>query len=186
MEIASLIINGFKTIIGAIYPPLKKKFFDQPKLYIRVTGSGYSFRPEFAKVDLYQHPDEMLNRMQIVYATWRRQLTILNNSEHASYNIKLLTQLDQKYFLLEPEIDNLKPLLSNSELSYSLKISDTFERREREAQSDYPAPKHITNLKLILEYTNVKGTKFFTAFDNTLPEEERNKFYRKRQTFGIL
>ena len=75
MEIASLVLNGVKAIVGAIYPPLKKKFFDQPNIYIRLTGTGSSFRPEFANVDLYQHPENILNRLQIVYATWRRQLT---------------------------------------------------------------------------------------------------------------
>ena len=179
MEIASLIINGLKTIVGAIYPPLKKKFFDQPKIYIRLTGSGSSFRPEFANVDLYQHPENMLNRLQIVYASWRRQLTFLNNSEHVAYNLKLMTQLDKKYFAIEPDIDNFKPLLTNSETSYSFKFSDTFERKEREAQSDYPTPKEITNLKLTLEYTNVKGTKFYTTFDNSLDEQHKNKFVKK-------
>lgn len=179
MEIISLVINLLKTIVGAIYPPVKKKFFDQPKIYIRLTGAGSSFRPEFANVDLCQHPENMLNRLQIVYATWQRQLTFLNNCEHVAYNIKLVTQLDKRYFSIEPDIDNLKPLLINSEIAYSLKLSDTFERREREAKSDYPAPAQIAYLKLTLEYTNVKGTKFYTSFDNSLDEQHKNKFIRK-------
>ncbi|MEO6136469.1 MAG: hypothetical protein ABIP35_15020 [Ginsengibacter sp.] len=179
MEIASLIITGLKTIVGAIYPPLKRKFFDQPKIYIRLIGTGYTFIPQSANVDLYQHPENMLNRLQVVDAKWQRQLTLLNNSEHVAFTLKFVTQLDQKYFSIEPDVDNFKPLLTNSEIAYSLIFSDTFERREREASVDHPVPKHITDFKLILEYTNVKGTKFFTVFDNSLPEEYRNKFSRK-------
>jgi len=144
-----------------------------------LTGTGSSFRPEFANFDLYQHPENILNRLQIIYAIWRRQLTFLNNSEYVAYNLKLVTQLDKKYFSIEPDIDNLKPLLINSEITYSLKFSDTFERRVREAQSDYPAPFQITDLKLTLEYTNVKGTKFYTTFDNSLDEQNKNKFAKK-------
>ena len=90
-----------------------------------------------------------------------------------------MTQLDKKYFSIEPDIDNFKPLLTNSEITYSLKFSNTFERREREAQPDYPAPFQITSLKLTLEYTNVKGTKFYTTFDNSLDEQNKNKFAKK-------
>ena len=105
-----------------------------------------------------------MNRLQIIYGNWRQQLIFLNNSEHVAYNLKLVTKLDKKYFSIEPDLDNFKPLLINSEITYSLKFSDTFQRTEREAQSDYPGPFQITNLKLTLEYTNVKGTKFYTYF----------------------
>lgn len=186
MEISTLIINSLKTIIGVIYPPLKKKFFDQPKIYIRVTGIGRTFRPEFLDIDLYKNPENMLNRLQIVYSTWQRQLNFLNHSEHAAYNIKLATQVDKEYFTIEPDIDSFKPLLTNSDISYSLKVSDTFQRREREARSEYPEPKHITELKLTLEYTNVKGTKFYTEFDNSLDEQHKNKFFKKIPNKGNL
>ena len=88
-------------------------------------------------------------------------------------------QLGKRYFSIEPYIDNFKPLLTNSEIAYSLKFSDIFEQRKREAQSDYPAPKQITNIKLTLEYTNVKGTKFYTTFDNSLDDQHKNKFMKK-------
>lgn len=34
-------------------------------------------------------------------------------------------------------------------------------------------------LKLLLEYTNVKGTKFYTFFDNSLDEQSKNNFKKK-------
>ena len=177
MEVVTLVISGLKTIVKAIYPPLKKRFYDQPKIYIRLSGNGNSFRSE--KVDLYQNPENALNRLEIVYAGCRKQLTFLNNSEHTAYKLKLLTQLDKNHFTVEPEIDNFKPLLTNSEITYSVKFSYTFERKEREAQSEYPEPEDITKLKLTLEYTNVKETKFYTTFDNLLDEEHKNTFVKK-------
>lgn len=123
MEIVTLLINSLKTVVGAIYPPLKKKYFDQPKIYIRLTGNGCSFRPEFLNVDLYQSPENMLNRLQIVHSICRRQLTFLNNSEHTAYNLKLLTPLNKSHFNLEPDIDSYKPLLINTEISYSLRFN---------------------------------------------------------------
>lgn len=185
MEIISLVINGLKTIVGAIYPPLKKKFFDQPKIYIRLTGTGSTFRSEFANINSYQHQENMLNRLQIVDATWQRKLTFFNNSEHVAYDLRMITLLDKKNFSIEPDIDNLKPLSKDSDITYSLKFSDTFERRERETQSDYPAPTQITNLKLILEYTNMKGTKFYTIFDNFLDEQNKNKFVKRINRYSL-
>jgi hypothetical protein len=179
MEIGTLLVTGIRTIAGIVFPPLKKKYFDQPKVHIRLTGSGAGFRPEFANEDYYQHPENMFNRLQIVYATWKRNLIFLNHSEHAAYNLKILTELNREHFLIEAPIDSYKPLLQNSEASYSLKIIDTFTRREREAHGNYPAPDYVTNLKLLLEYTNVKGTKFYTSFDNSLDESQKNKFLKK-------
>lgn len=179
MEIGTLLINGIRTIFGIVYPPLKKKYFDQPKIYIRLTGDGASFRPELANEDYYQHPENMLNRLQIVYATWKRNLIFFNHSEHVAYNLKILTELSKEHFLIEPPVDSHKPLLQNSETSYTLKITDSFTRREREAQGSYPVPDYVTNLTLLLEYTNINGTKFYTRFNNTLGENEKNKFLKK-------
>lgn len=179
MQIVTFIINCLKIIVGAIYPPLKKKYFDQPKIYIRLIGTGSSTRPEFLNEDLFQNPGNMFNRPQIVYASWDRKLIFLNNSEHTAYNLNLLTSLKKPNFTIVPEIDSFKPLLLNTEISYALKFNDTFERRERDEKSDYPAPKEINNLKLTLEYTNVKGTKFFTTFVNSLEEQNKNKFLKK-------
>ena len=179
MGIITLLINSLKTIVVAIYPPFKKKYFDQPKVYVRLKGNGNSFGPEFANVDIYKNPENILNRLQIVYASCSKQLTLLNNSEHTAYNLKLLTQLDKNQFIVVPDIDSYKPLLTNTEITYSLKFSYTFERRESEVQSEYPVPNEIAKLKLTIEYTNVKGTKFYTIFDNCLGEPYKNTFRKK-------
>ncbi len=42
MDPIGAIITGLRTIAGAIIPPLKKKYFDQPKVYIIINGNGAS------------------------------------------------------------------------------------------------------------------------------------------------
>lgn len=177
MGIVVFIINILKTIVAVIYPPFKKKYFDQPKISIKLTGNNSSVgSAEFAKDELDQDPE---NRIQNVYASRSVQLEFMNYSEYTAYNLKLLTQLVPQ-FIIKPGIDVDKPLPINTKIDYALvEFNYNFKRRERETKSEYPDPPEIANLKLILEYTNVKGTKFYTIFDNSLDEQNKNTFQRK-------
>lgn len=179
MEIFSFLLTGIKTIAGVIFPSLKKKYFDRPKIYIKLSGNSGTFRGVDIGVDHFQNPQNILDLLQIVYCEWRKELKFYNNSDHHAYNLKIVSDLDISHFVIVPTIDNLTPLKSNENLSYTLTVTDTYKRKQSEAKLVHRETSLLTNIKISLEYSNVKGTKFYTMFDNSVDLNSQNKFARK-------
>jgi len=180
MDLISGLITIGKTIIGTIIPPLKKKFFDQPKIYIRFDGNGASRIPGPAsQKNDFSKPFNQFELIRIDTLKWRYRLIFRNNSEHPAYNIKLLSPKQDSAFMLEKKIDNLLPLLQNTELVHNVEFQ--FEMEGTGSETADAADKHpdfLLKNKFVLEYTNVKGTKFYTIFDGLKEEEKRNQFVR--------
>lgn len=180
MEFVGPIITVVRTIAGAVYPPLKKKYFDQPKIYINFQYQSSSKSPKISPKNDTSQPINMMDAIWINELRWRYKLILLNNSEHPAYNIRLLEPDQEHYFVLDPKIDRLKPLLSNNEASYNAIFNDIFEGTGYEANAIIETHPHfLVNKRYVLEYTNVKGTKFYTVFDGSKEESKRNEFLRK-------
>ena len=180
MEIIGAIFTGMRTLAGAIFPPLKKKYFDQPKVYLTFKRQSSAKKPSLSAKNDTTQPIDLMEAIWFCELRWRYKLTLLNNSEHHAYNIRLLEPLQEHHFLLDPKIDRLKPLLSNTETDYEAIFNDIFEGKGREANEIIQRhPFFLTNNRYVLEYTNVKGKKFYTIFDASKSEELRNEFVRK-------
>lgn len=179
MELVSFLINGIKTIVGVVFPSLKKKYFDRPKIYIKLSGNSGSFRGVDFDVDLYQNPQNMFDPMQIVYCEWRKEMKFYNNSDYHAYNLKIASNLDSSHFKITPTIDYLTPLKSNENITYTLTITDTYKRKKSEAKLVHQETDLLKKIKISLEYTNVKGTKFYTMFENAVDLSNQNQFARK-------
>ena len=178
MDPIGAIITGLRTLAGAIIPPLKKKYFDQPKIYILFNGNGAARLPGLpsSKND-FSKPLKIFTEIRVDKLVWRYNLIFRNNSEHVAYNLNLINPEQNPGFMLEKKIDKLLPLLQNSELVhraiFETEIEGTGEETHEASKSH---PDLLMNNKLILEYTNVKGTKFYTVFDASQEESLRNKF----------
>lgn len=176
MEIWGAIATGLRGIVGAILPTIKKKYFDQPKVYIVFTFH------QAMKIPRGLSPRN--DRTRAIYVTeaiyfnelkWEQNMAFRNNSEHVAYNIKLLNPTIDNTFDVYPKIDNLKPLLSNTEISYVARFYALYEGRGIDANNLVSGlPPKLNSDNFILEYTNVKGTKFYTVYKNG-----EHKFLRK-------
>lgn len=111
---------------------------------------------------------------------WNYKLAIHNNSEHHAYEVKLIKPAEDYHFLLKDKINHLKPILANSELELRAEFYKSFEGKRIDANNLIENhPYLLMNDKFILEYTNIKGTKFYTIFDMAKEDSSRNQFVRK-------
>jgi hypothetical protein len=187
MEIASSIITVFRTLISSVYPPFKAKYFNQPKLYIKLVNSGGARIPGplSPNNNFFKHQDgflyvegETAKRFDTLIKSYN--LIIRNNSEHHAYHIRLISPSLNNDVTIKPSIDYLKPLLSNQETIYTITFKWIFEGT---GQETYQAHEKTFELLLknsfILEYTNNKNTKFYTTFRFEENVVDGNKFSRK-------
>lgn len=178
MEIGGAILTGVKGLFGLLIPPLKQRFFDQPKIYIvfKFNNSGKSPRGISSKNDtsvpMFPH--------QVIYEndlTWNYDITFRNNSEYPAYNLKLIEPTLDKNFILNPAIDKLKPILSNAEISHKAKFYQFYEGLGDAANIIAKNPPEIIKSgKFTLEYTNVKGEKFYTFYNDSEDDDKKHQF----------
>ena len=138
MEITSLNITTIKTIVGTVFPPVKAKYFNQPKLYFILNYSGGSRSPgpispnnNFEKNEYGNLFVDAMSAKRLDKLMWRYKLIIRNNSEYTAYHLKLLSPIVNIHTELDPKIDYLKPLLPNSEISHTITFFDTIVGQEK-------------------------------------------------------
>lgn len=180
MDVSGILITVAKTIVGAIFPPLKKKFFDQPKIYFDFKWQNSTYSSDLAPINDASQPLDIMEAIRFNSLQWNYRLYLRNNSEHAAYNIKIISPEQGDEFKIVQKINSLKPLLANSELELRAEFYKFFVGTSVEANSMKESKEDcLVDKVFILEYTNVKGTKFYTVFDMTKPQDERNQFSRK-------
>jgi len=181
MEVIGTIITGFRTLIGAIIPPLKKKYFDQPKIYpiFKHDTSSKSPRGVSPKNDfcVAHFPSDVIYYNDL---TWEYVMILRNNSEFPAYNLKLVEPLPNNKFRIFPDIDRYKPILPNSEIAYKVKFYQSYEGRGDIANSMIEQlPEILQSGEFIIQYENSKGTKFYTVYQANNEEDKRYQFTRK-------
>jgi hypothetical protein len=184
MDIIGATITGLRTLGSLVYPPLKKKYFDQPKIYFVFEYQGGIKKPKgLSPANDTSQPIDIMKAIYYSDIHWFYKITFRNNSEHVAYNIRLLDPQVGHAFRLAQKIDALKPLLPNNEIEHKAEFFEFYEGLGRiAAEKAEKAPEFLLTTKFILEYTNVKGTKFYTEFDGSKDEALRNQFLRKWQS----
>ncbi len=166
---------GIETLVAAFSPlirlvglviPSVSKLFAQPKLYVILRSDITNQRAGVLslKNDLTA-PIISSNAIYHFDLTWVYNLKIRNNTGLNAYNLKLLNPVIDSKTILYPPIDNLKPILANTEIEYTLTIKESIEGTSRQSQVKMQNPPNIIQeQKVALEYTNEKGLKFYTVF----------------------
>lgn len=180
MDFSGIFITVARTIVGAIFPPLKKKFFDQPKIYFDFKWQNSTYSSELAPINDFSEPLDIMEAIRFNNIQWNYRLFLRNNSEHTAYNMKLIGPEQGDDFKIVQKINRLKPLLSNTELELRAEFYKFFVGTSVEANNIKEKKEDcLMDKKFILEYTNVKGSKFYTVFDMTEEQDKRNQFLRK-------
>ena len=185
------IISELKTLLGVLLPPLKKKYFDQPKIYVSIrkpggdskNNLGLSMNNEI-KTEIIEGKERTFidgnNALRFFKIDRQFQLNLHNNSEHHAYNIKLIRPYLTHECAIQPAINYLQPLKQNEAESFTLTFSAIHQVTGEESVRIFNTPSdYFSKNKVIIEYRNVRGTKFYTEFDQSKPEEERNIFKKK-------
>jgi len=175
-----IIIGAIRTFIGAILPPIRKIYFDQPRIYIVFQFAHSLKRPDglSSKNDITK-PIVVTEGIYHNKLEWEYHLYFRNNSEHTAYNLKIVQPKVDRNFVLNPKLDSLKPLIPNSEVMYHAVFHDYYEGRGKDAMEVIKkGPKHFQD-DFIIEYTNAKGTKFYTYFSYSKEDSKKHKFTRK-------
>lgn len=82
--------------------------------------------------------------------------------------------------MFDKKLDKLLPLLPNTELINRVIFEKQVEGTGQETHEvSQKHPDILMDNKFILEYTNVKGTKFYTVFDRSKDEAYRNQFFKQ-------
>lgn len=171
MEAGSTLISGLKTVFGALIPPLKKKYFDQPKIHFIFTFS----RASSSKGDLVSNSQATYNYNK----HWQYKLILRNNSEYPAYNLSLINPPIGDEFSLIPTLDKLKPVLSNSEISYTAKFHQLYQLNDNSGNIESKKiPELLQFGKFTLEYTNTSGTKFTTIYDCSETTEDKTHQFK--------
>lgn len=175
-----LIIGTIKSLIGAIFTPIKKLYFDQPKLFIVFEMANSSQR--LGSISRKNDTTRAIPTTEAIYHysfNWEYYVSLRNNSEHTLYNIKVIHPKLSSRFSIQPKLDSLKPLTANDEVKYRFIFNDDIECNGHEANKITKTGPTELKEKLIFEYTNVKGKKFYTYFDLTKSDDDRHSFSRK-------
>ena len=187
----SAILSELKIIAGAIYPPIRKKFFDQPKLYVALRKLGAGNKTNLGLSTNNEQKEEIINGKSIKYIDGNAalrfyqierifQLTLYNNSEHSAYKIKLLRPDLSHDCQIQPAINYLRPLKINDNDSFTLTFTNIHEATGNQSVEIFNTSfDYFHKNKVVVEYCNLKGTKFYTSFDFSKNEEERNSFHKK-------
>ncbi|MES2132673.1 MAG: hypothetical protein V4506_10000 [Bacteroidota bacterium] len=178
MEVVSVISTGFKTFIGALIPPIKKKYFDQPRIYfvLKFDSSGQRSKGISSRNDLTS-PTFVTEVIYNFELTWDYQISFRNNSEYTAYNLKLIKPVFDKSFKIIPNIDSFKPLSPNNEINAIARFSLSYEGTGTTSEIILKnKPAILTSGEFIVEYTNANGTKFITKYNNKLDEDKRHQF----------
>ena len=178
MELGSAIFTGLKTFLGVLIPPIKKKYFDQPKIYLVFNLQSASQTPKglSSKNDLTA-PIFVTEAVYNFDLTWDYQISLRNNSEYTAYNLKLTAPPFDTSFKLVQAIDSLKPLSPNNEITTLVRFYLFYEGTGATSNILLQnKPEKLASGEFILEYTNAGGTKFLTKYDNRLEEDKRHDF----------
>lgn len=125
-------------------------------------------------------PVDAFNAIRLDSLRWRYELSLRNNSEHAAYNVRLLQPVLNESIEVDPKIDSFRPILPNGEQVFKIIFHEIMEGTGMETyEASRKPPPYFKNGKIIIEYTNVKGTKFYTVYDPNKDERQRNIFTRK-------
>jgi hypothetical protein len=190
MPIAT-ILSELKAIAGVLIPPVRKKYFDQPRLHLSIrkvggdskSNLGLSIHNELKTEIIEGKTMEFIdgnNAIHFFQIDRHFQMNVHNNSEHHAYNLRLLKPNSSHDCKIEPLINYLKPLKQNESESFTLTFSGIHEVTGHESVLIFNTPSdYFIKNKIIVEYCNVKGTKFYTEYDLNKMEEERNTFHRK-------
>ena len=167
MAITSFILSSFKTVIGIIIPPLKKKYFDQPNLYLSFYFDNSSQSPRgLSSKNSTQSPTLITEAIYNYKIKWEYKFVIRNNSEYPAYNIVLIEPNFDNNFYFYPTIDLAIPILPNQAIEYKAIFFQHFEGNGKDANLIIQGlPDKLKTGKFVLEYTNVKGTKFYTIYE---------------------
>ena len=173
----SSIFGIVKGILGVLIPPLQKKYFNQPKLYL--SFKYHSGVRRNIGISLKNDRSLPVNRPNTIFfyeIKWDYELSIRNNTECPAYNLRIVLP---RSLQIEPRVDSLKPLLGNSVDVYRIQFSETYECTPAEGDIVFKDKyKPLNQLKIILAYTNSKDTKFYTIFRHNRPLENRHSFQR--------
>lgn len=159
-------ISPLVRFIGIVIPPIQK-YFSQPKLYFVVTWNS-TFKaagiPSIKNIENKTY--ELVKAIFVSPIEWDYTITIRNNSEINAYNLKLLKPTVNSNVSIEPYLDDLKPLVSNSEVSYDIKLKIRAEANSAITEEIMRSkPEQFKDEYLVLEYTNSNHIKFYTVFD---------------------
>ena len=185
------IFSGIKSLGELLIKALAKKYLDQPHLYIILNKTGGGGKSHMGFSDKNEIIDGVLpvtpSTIQISKITTAFKMTLRNNSEYSAYNIRLLQPEVTGGFTIKPKIDPFKSIIVNGFEEYTIFIEWIYEGTGMDAYNLYErGSDFFTKNKIVLEYTNVKKTKFFTEFDINKIEAERNTFHRKNPLSDIV
>jgi hypothetical protein len=186
----SAIFSGIKGGFDYAFSFFKKKYFFQPKVYISVFRSGGGRKSTLGisdkneRIPMENDPTQFYidgnNALHFFQMEWVYKLTLWNNSEHTAYNLKLLKPRGNQDCKIEPFIQHLKPLISNTSEDYFLTFSAIVECKAFDSPGIFQnGSTFFKQNKVVLEYTNVKVTRFYTEFDINKDEYVRNSFSKK-------
>ncbi len=181
MPIFSTVFSGLKGFLGLLIPPIKKKYFDQPKVHLELKSIGVGKIP--LGLSRKNRTDTIINEFDAIRhfrIEWNYALTFYNNSEYSAYNLKLIEPVGNSTLIaIQPSINPLAPLIPNSNTQYSATFFQNFEVKAQDSvklMNDLP---NVLKRPMTLEYTNVKGTKFYTTFNFHDGIKAENIFSRK-------
>lgn len=165
-------------LIGVVIPPIQK-YYNQPLLYFVMTWNSTSKAPSLAsRKNDSSKITEAHEAIWVSSMEWKYTITIRNNSEYPSYNLKILQPATNSRIVIDPPLDDLKPLLANSEVSIDITIWVRVEGNAQEIDDLMDnRPEQFQNEKLVLEYTNAKQTKFYTVFDYSGNSKGENRLF---------
>jgi hypothetical protein len=173
MDFIGATITAIKTIVGAVYPPLKKKYFDQPKIYFIFKYENSMKAPRgLSPVNDTSKPIDIMSAIYLNDLSWNYKLTLRNNSEYPAYNIRLIQPQTGQGFRLAEKIDALKPILPNAEIEYKSKFYEFYEGLGKIASDKVEkTPDFLLNQKLFLNIPTLKGQNFI---QNLLEVEQKS------------
>jgi len=166
------------TLLIALFPYLRKTFFQGPELTIEFkkgqTSSnslGVIYNSLFD--GLY---DMRKEKLQYQY-TWNFEIIIRNNSEYTAYYPKIFFKDNNSPFLTIENLNEQQPIGSKEKITLKAVYQEIEETTSDKRSKMIDLPIAITETQILLEYKNDKKTIFYTLYNQTY---KSNDFFRRK------
>ncbi|TKC01086.1 hypothetical protein FA046_00500 [Pedobacter cryophilus] len=172
------IIGIIVTVIIALVPYFKSKYFSRPEITIEVISDGGISSPMWLSNnnDFSDGFVDDRTAIRIFELKWKFKIVLRNNSDLTAFYPELdFYSIGQDFMKIE-KINRLQPIKSAETLTLKAEYKEfeetTGDKRTRIGEN---RPSEFENLSILLSYENSKKRRFYTIF-NYSSKTEKNKF----------
>jgi hypothetical protein len=159
MKTITAILDEVSLAIITAFPAFKRRYFDQPKLTIKLFPGEHHYCQKKWPV-----PD-ISNSAFFYELCWGYRIEITNTSKHAAINPLICFNRVLPHSTRLDALNHYVPIVQNETVTLEGEYKVLEAHAEGFSCNTKGVPSDLNKVKILLTYENGTGTKFYTVFD---------------------